>query len=120
MIGPGPAWKNVGMTRRDLLAGYAALAAASLLDTAPSRGQAPDMASPSQDTAPQGTALLWRRNAVDPAAAIAARRPSSREATVSCMERLGAVDPKVNAAVEVVADETLAAGHPAEQLRRAP
>ncbi len=82
------------------MAGSAALAAASLLDTAPSRGQALSMASPAGDTAPQGTNPSWRCDAIALAAAIAARRVSNWEATMICMERLGAIDPRINAVVE--------------------
>jgi len=52
---------------------------------------------------------LWRWSAVDLAEGIASRRFSSREATESAMARLAAVNPRINAVVDVLADEALAA-----------
>lgn len=109
------------MNRRHLLIGSAASAAVSPLDAAPARGQAARMASPAQGTSPpspdaRDPGPLWRWDAVDLAAAIAARRISSREATASCLERIAAVNPKINAVVEVLADEALAAADLADRV----
>ncbi|AXK80674.1 amidase [Pseudolabrys taiwanensis] len=57
---------------------------------------------------------LWRWSAVDLADAIAARRVSSREATESALARLAAVNPRINAVVDVLAEEALAAAAAAD------
>ena len=61
---------------------------------------------------------LWRWDAVDLAAAIRARRVSSVEATRSVLERLEAVNPKVNAVVRLTADEALDAANAADEAVR--
>jgi amidase len=62
---------------------------------------------------------LWRWDAVDLAAAIRARKVSSVEATRAVLDRLEAVNPKVNAVVRLTADEALdAAGAADEAVRR--
>jgi len=50
---------------------------------------------------------LWRWDAVDLAQAIRVRRVSSREAVESCLKRLDAVNPKLNAVTVVLRDEAL-------------
>ena len=57
---------------------------------------------------------LWRWSAVDLADAIAARRVSSREATESALVRLAAVNPRINAVVDVLAEDALAAAAAAD------
>jgi amidase len=57
---------------------------------------------------------LWRWGAVELAEAIASRRISSREATTSALARLDAVNPRLNAVVDVLADEALAAADQAD------
>ncbi|MBV9137601.1 MAG: amidase, partial [Hyphomicrobiales bacterium] len=47
---------------------------------------------------------IWRWNALDIARAIRTRAISSREAVKSCLERLEAVNPRVNAVVDVLAE----------------
>jgi amidase len=60
------------------------------------------------------TSELWRWSAVDLADAIAARRVSSREAVASSLVRLGEVNQHLNAVVDVLADEALAAADKAD------
>ena len=48
---------------------------------------------------------LWSWSAIDLARAIATRAISSREAVQSSLDRIAAVNPAVNAVVEVVGDE---------------
>ncbi|MBF6989696.1 MULTISPECIES: amidase family protein [Cupriavidus] len=50
---------------------------------------------------------LWRLSAVDLARHIASREISCREAAASCLARLDDVNPRLNAVVEVLADEAL-------------
>jgi len=57
---------------------------------------------------------LWRWGAVALAEAIAARRVSSRDAVASALARLEAVNPCINAVVDVLADEALAAADKAD------
>lgn len=57
---------------------------------------------------------LWKWSATDLAEAIAARRVSSREAVTSALARLDAVNPRVNAVVDVLADEALSAADQAD------
>ena len=52
---------------------------------------------------------LWRWQACDLAHAIRTRRISSREAVTSCLARLEQVNPRVNAVVDLLAEEGLAA-----------
>ena len=51
---------------------------------------------------------LWRLSAVDLARRISSREISSQEATASCLARLDAVNPQINAVVDVRADEAMA------------
>jgi amidase len=65
------------------------------------------------------TGPLWAWDAADLAQAIRARAISAREAVGACLDRLAAVDPKINAVVQVLADEALAADAAADaQVRR--
>jgi len=57
---------------------------------------------------------LWRWGAADLARAIRAREVSSREAVESCLARIAAVNPRVNAIVDLMADEALAAADKAD------
>lgn len=50
---------------------------------------------------------LWRWQACDLAHGIRTRQISAREAVTSCLDRLEAVNPYVNAVVDVMADEAL-------------
>ena len=52
---------------------------------------------------------LWRWTAEDLVRGIRTRAISSREATESCLARLDAVNPRINAVVDPLADEALAA-----------
>lgn len=61
---------------------------------------------------------LWRRSAVDLARAITQGAVSSEEATRSVLARIEAVNPKVNAVVDVLADEALQAARDADAARR--
>jgi len=61
---------------------------------------------------------LWRWDAVDLAAAIRARKVSSVEATRAVLDRLAAVNPKVNAVVRLTADEALDAAKAADEAVR--
>lgn len=58
---------------------------------------------------------IWRWSAVDIADGVRSRAISSREATLSAFERLDAVNPKINAVVEVLRDEALKAADVADQ-----
>ena len=57
---------------------------------------------------------LWRWGAADLARAIRAREISSREAVESCLARIEAVNPRINAIVDLMADEGLAAADKAD------
>ena len=59
-------------------------------------------------------AELWRWDAVDMAAAIRERRVSSVEVTRSCLDRLDAVNPLLNAVVSDMREEALAAAAAAD------
>ena len=61
---------------------------------------------------------LWRWSAVDLARAIARGAVSSEDATRSVLERIEAVNPQVNAVVDVMADEALQAAREADAARR--
>ncbi|OGL13062.1 MAG: amidase [Candidatus Rokubacteria bacterium RIFCSPLOWO2_12_FULL_71_22] len=61
---------------------------------------------------------LWRWDAGALAAAIRARRVSSREATASVLARLEAVNPALNAVTVVLADQALAAADRADEAVR--
>jgi amidase len=57
---------------------------------------------------------LWAWDAVDLAQAIRTRSISAREAVVACLDRLAAVNPRINAVVETLAEEALAAAAAAD------
>ncbi len=57
---------------------------------------------------------LWRWGAADLARAIRAREISSREAVESCLARIEAVNPRINAIVDLMADEALVAADRAD------
>jgi amidase len=61
---------------------------------------------------------LWTWTAVDLAEAIKAGEISSREAVQGCLERLEAINPTINAVVDLMAEEALAAADEADKLRR--
>jgi len=61
------------------------------------------------------TGALWQWNARELARAIAARDVSSREVVESCLARLDRVNPQINAVVDVLAEEALAAADRADQ-----
>ncbi|KKB37489.1 Indoleacetamide hydrolase [Bacillus thermotolerans] len=76
--------------------------------------------SPSQPAAPhvlnhKGKDELWQWTATELAHAIKTRAISSREAVASSLKRIEEVNPKVNALVEVCAEEALAAADEADQ-----
>jgi amidase len=58
---------------------------------------------------------LWRSDAVDIVRGVRTRQFSAREATASCLERLDEVNPVINAVVDVLKDEALAAADQADQ-----
>ncbi|WP_306318167.1 MULTISPECIES: amidase [unclassified Streptomyces] len=66
------------------------------------------MESPARNTE------LWQRPATELAAAVRAREVSSYEIVTSCLDRIEATNPKVNALVEVRPEETLAAARAAD------
>jgi amidase len=57
---------------------------------------------------------LWRWEAADLASAIRARRISSREAVESALARVAQVNPRINAIVDLMADEALEAADRAD------
>ena len=61
------------------------------------------------------TEELWRWDAIALAKGIAAREISSREATQSVLERVADVNPRLNALVEVLEEEGLAAADEADR-----
>jgi len=61
---------------------------------------------------------LWRWSAVDLAQAIAQGAVSSEDATRSVLGRIEAVNPQVNAIVDLMADEALQAARQADTARR--
>lgn len=61
---------------------------------------------------------LWRWSAVQLAEAIATRRLSSREATLSALARLETVNPRINAVVDILADQAVAAADAADAAVR--
>lgn len=98
------------MNRRDLLRGVTSIAATvSAADIAEARRRKPVSPPPGE---------VWQWTAVDVAAAIRDRHISSREATESCLARLESVNPKINAVVEVFAEEALAAADAADRAIR--
>jgi len=58
---------------------------------------------------------LWRLDATELARLIRLGRVSCRDATESCLARLDAVNPSINAVVRVLADEALAAANAADR-----
>ena len=60
---------------------------------------------------------LWRLDASALARLIRLGRVSSREATESCLARLDAVNPVINAVVRVLTEEALAAADAADRAR---
>lgn len=58
---------------------------------------------------------MWKWTAVELAEAIRTKKVSSREAVLSCLNRIEEVNPKVNALVEVSRDEALASADAADQ-----
>lgn len=58
----------------------------------------------------------WRWGAVELARAIRAREISSSEAVQSCLARIDAVNPRINAIVDLMADEALETAHRADAL----
>ena len=60
----------------------------------------------------------WRWSASDLAQAIRAGRVSSSEAVASCLARLDAVNPRLNAVVDVLRDEAVAAASAADRARQ--
>jgi amidase len=58
---------------------------------------------------------LWRWEACDLAHAIRTRQISSREAVTSCLARLDQVNPKINAVVDLLANEAVAAADLADR-----
>lgn len=69
------------------------------------------------NTTPQPTAELWRWSAARMSRAIAGAEVSAREVVQSCLDRIDAVNPRVNALVEVSHDEALAAADRADHMR---
>ena len=59
---------------------------------------------------------LWRWPASNLAQAISTRQISSREAVTSCLVRLEEVNPRINAVVDVMADDALAAADHADEI----
>jgi amidase len=57
----------------------------------------------------------WRLGAVELAARIRTRQLSAREAAASVLARIAAVNPRINALPEVMADEALAAADAADR-----
>jgi amidase len=64
----------------------------------------------------KGSAELWRWPATRLAHAIATAQISSREAVQSCLDRIAAVNPQLNALAEVSAQEALDAAAEADRL----
>ena len=58
---------------------------------------------------------LWRWPATDLARAIRTRRISSREAVQACLDRTRAVNPELNAIVDLMDEEALAAADAADR-----
>lgn len=61
---------------------------------------------------------LWRWQACDLAHAIRTRKISAREAVTSCLDRLEAVNPQINAVVDLMAEEALADAERADKAVR--
>ncbi|MEA2779814.1 MAG: amidase [Rhodospirillaceae bacterium] len=64
-------------------------------------------------------AELWKWNAVDLARAISLGVVSSREAVAACLDRLTAVNPRINAIVTTLGESALAAADSADAALRA-
>jgi amidase len=62
---------------------------------------------------------LWRWSAVDLARGIGTRQISSRDAVQASLDRMGTVNPALNAVVEVLADEALSAADTADAAVKA-
>lgn len=62
---------------------------------------------------------LWQWQAWELAHAIRARRISAREAVTSCLDRLDQVNPRLNAVVDLMADEALVAADHADRAVKA-
>src|SRR6516162_11149097 len=60
---------------------------------------------------------LWRLDATDLATLIRLGRVSSREAAQSCLSRLHAVNPAINAVVRILEEEALAAADAADRAQ---
>lgn len=60
---------------------------------------------------------LWRLGAVELAKLIRDGQVSARDAVRSCLDRADAVNPKLNAVVDVMADEALAAADAADRVQ---
>ncbi len=61
------------------------------------------------------TSELWRLSATELARRIACRQVSAREAAISVLERISAVNPRVNALVDVMPESALAAADAADR-----
>jgi amidase len=61
---------------------------------------------------------IWRWDAVDIARAIRQRQISARESLASCLARLDAVNPSINAVVDTLQEEALAAADAADEAVR--
>jgi Asp-tRNA(Asn)/Glu-tRNA(Gln) amidotransferase A subunit family amidase len=90
-------------TRREFLAGVAAVSAASAFPTALS----------AQNSAPS----LCFTSAVDMAAMIRAKKLSAREALEAHLKQIDRVNPQVNAIVTLVADQATAAAARADEMQ---
>jgi amidase len=73
------------------------------------RGRSQDVIATTDD--------LWRLDATEVARLIRLGRASSREATASCLSRLRAVNPAINAVVRILEEEALAAADAADGAR---
>jgi amidase len=64
-------------------------------------------------------AELWRWDAADLAAAIGSAQISSREAVIACLDRIEAVNPRLNAIVLTLRDQALAGADAADRAVKA-
>ena len=60
---------------------------------------------------------LWKLSATELAAAIHSGQATAREATISVLARVADVNPRINAIVDVMADEALAAADAADKAQ---
>jgi amidase len=60
---------------------------------------------------------IWRWSAAEIAGAIERGRISSAEAVASCLDRIAAVNPKINAIVNLLADQAIAAAEERDRAR---